>query len=103
MLPGDERVPPNPTNVIALTILADKYDVRSLMIDCERSLKFAYEIPVIDRLVLADRLQLKSVLIHLVSKLSKSDWLEIIDEEEEKCDMLSRDFVRKMFQRSLRA
>jgi len=103
MLPGDQRIPPIPNNLMALAILADKYDVKSLLIDCERSLKYAHEISFIDRLVLADRLHLKSVLIHLANILSASDWKEIIDEEEEKFDMLSGDFMRMMFKQEKRA
>jgi len=103
MLPGDQRVPPNPTNVMALTILADKYDVPTLLAECERSLKFAYEIPVIDRLVLADRLQLKNVQIHLAAILSAKDWKEIVEMEEDKFDMLNGDFKGSVCKRFLRS
>ena len=49
--------------MLAITQLAHKYDVQTLLKECEYSLKHAHEIPVIDRLLLAYRLQLMSVLV----------------------------------------
>ena len=51
---------------MALTELAQKYDIPALMKKCERSLKHAHEIAVIDRLLLADRLKLKSVTVCMI-------------------------------------
>jgi len=48
---------------MTLTQLAYKYQVEILLRDCEHSLKHSHEIPVIDRLLLADKLKLKSVLV----------------------------------------
>jgi hypothetical protein len=48
---------------MALTSLAHKYDVQMLLKDCMHSLKHAHEIAIIDRLLLADQLQLQSVLV----------------------------------------
>jgi len=48
---------------MALIKLAEKYEVKTLMAECERRLKFAHEIPILDRLLLADRLKLNSVLV----------------------------------------
>ena len=48
---------------MTLTQLAYKYQVEILLRDCEHSLKHSHEIAVIDRLLLADRLKLQSVLV----------------------------------------
>ena len=48
---------------MSLSQLAHKYDVQTLLKECENSLKHAHEIPIMDRLLLADRLKLKCVLV----------------------------------------
>jgi len=48
---------------MSLTELAHEYKVKGLLAECERSLKFAHELPIIDRLLLADRLKLGNVLV----------------------------------------
>ena len=79
MLPGKQRVAVNrelldlgklslillisARTVIAVTKLAHRYDVEFLLADCERSLKMAHEIPMVERLLLADQLQLHDVLV----------------------------------------
>ena len=44
-------------------MLAFKYDVQILMNECERCLKFAHEISVVDRLILADKLGLNDLKV----------------------------------------
>jgi len=101
MLPGDQRIPPNPSTVMSTTRLAHKYDVEMLLKDCAHSLKHAHEIPIIERLLLADRLQLKSVLDHLSQMLTMQDWGDLKEMEEEKMDMLNPEFFAKLFKRSI--
>jgi len=48
---------------MAMTKLAHKYVIPTLLEECEHCLKNADEIAVIDRLLLADRLKLQDVLV----------------------------------------
>jgi len=101
MLPGDLRIPPNPSTVISLAKLAHKYDVQSLLKDCEHSLKHGHEIPIIDRLLLADRLNLKSVQDHFSQMLTPEDWKDMAKTDMEKIKMLSEGFSKMMWMRSM--
>ncbi|KAI1691331.1 BTB/POZ domain-containing protein [Ditylenchus destructor] len=47
------RVQPNPTNVAALLKLANRYDIPFLMRNCEDRLIHSYEIPIVERILLA--------------------------------------------------
>ena len=102
--------------MVALTKLAQKYQIKTLVDECERCLMFAHEIPVLDRLLLADQLQLKSVLVglgrtsdgsiihlsfqaYLTSMLGEEDWKELKANDTEKFNMLGGDFGWKMFLR----
>ena len=51
---------------MSLASLACKYKIPTLLKECEHSLKYAHEIDVIDRILLADRLKLKSVTVSRV-------------------------------------
>jgi len=96
---------------MGVTRLAHQYDVEILLAECERSLKHAHEVPIIDRLLLAELLQLEGVLVscmpqvnqlisrfqvHLTSLLSAKDWKELIVNESEKISMLSKEFLNRM-------
>jgi len=55
---------------MTITELAHKHDVSALLEDCENYLKDTHEIPIIDRLLLADRLKLHNILVSSTSRRS---------------------------------
>jgi len=57
-----DRVLPNPTNVLTLTELADRYDVAQLREDCGRHLRHCPEIPLATRLQVAKMHRLDEAL-----------------------------------------
>ncbi|KAI1730087.1 BTB/POZ domain-containing protein [Ditylenchus destructor] len=52
---------PNPSNVMSLLELADRFDIRELVADCEKHMSSCCEIPPIDRLELCCRHGLKGL------------------------------------------
>ncbi|KAI1699710.1 BTB/POZ domain-containing protein [Ditylenchus destructor] len=73
-------VQPNPTNVVALLKLAQDYDIPFLMRSCEEHLKYCYEMPISDRIILATKYNLNG-LHEYVIKMYKKEY-EIESETE---------------------
>jgi len=103
ILPFDDEyhIPPNPTTVFSLAMLAYKYDVKILLNHCERCMKFAHEIPVMDRLLLADRSELSDLREHLSGMLNLNDWKKLVLNDNEGLDWLSDDCLGPAFKRIL--
>ncbi|KAI1700358.1 BTB/POZ domain-containing protein [Ditylenchus destructor] len=73
-------VQPNPTNVLFLLKLAHQYDIPNLMRMCEERLKFCDEIPIADRIFLAQEYELSDLKAHtahvMTDKCLKKMWKE---------------------------
>jgi len=95
---SDNRVLPNPANVKALIELADKYNVKRLMDDCERHLKCS-GLPASQILLLADKHNLKDLQLHMMGLLNDEDWGELMQRDRATMELLSPDFYKRMFPR----
>ncbi|KAI1705631.1 BTB/POZ domain-containing protein [Ditylenchus destructor] len=78
------RIQPNPSNVQALLQLAHQYDIPFLIRNCEEHLKHCYEIPIVDRLILAAKYDLNGLMACLGQCLSNDQLKTIWNEHGEK-------------------
>ncbi|KAI1693622.1 BTB/POZ domain-containing protein [Ditylenchus destructor] len=78
------RIQPNPSNVQDLLKLAHQYDIPFLVHNCEEHLKHCYEIPIVDRLILAAKYDLHGLKARLGQSLSNDELKKIWNEEGDK-------------------
>ncbi|KAI1706227.1 BTB/POZ domain-containing protein [Ditylenchus destructor] len=87
------RIQPNPSNVVALLKLAHQYDIPFLMRDCEEHLVHCYEIPILDRILLAGKYKLDGLKVRITQQMSADDLKKLFKEKRQQLRELDSDFI----------
>ncbi|KAI1713385.1 BTB/POZ domain-containing protein [Ditylenchus destructor] len=92
------RIQPNPTNVVGLLKLARQFDIPFLLRDCSNHLKYCYEVPIVDRITLAETYNLGGLQMHIANSLTDAEWQTIRKEHGGKLRELGPEFfISRLF------
>ncbi|KAH7716829.1 Protein BATH-38 [Aphelenchoides avenae] len=80
------RYPITDANVISIFRIADRYDVKRVVAECERHLAGVNKVPWFDKLKLAVDLNREQLKDHLISKMTCKD-VKAIDQNENKSQL----------------
>uniref|UniRef100_A0A915EFZ5 BTB domain-containing protein n=1 Tax=Ditylenchus dipsaci TaxID=166011 RepID=A0A915EFZ5_9BILA len=91
-----------PSNVVYLLKMADRFDVQFLIKACERHLMTCHEIPIIDRLVLADKFNLSFLVSYILSRMTEEEWKDGLENSAHKISSFRGDIFLKFLKVILR-
>ncbi|KAI1704754.1 BTB/POZ domain-containing protein [Ditylenchus destructor] len=84
---------PNLTNVVSLLKLAHRYDIPFLMRNCEDRLIHSYEIPIVERILLAGKYNLNALKAHIPQMVGPEELKKIFKEAHKQLKELDSDFI----------